>query len=106
MRAKGITYFDNSRRATFVQQEYAVRNPNKFTGYGKYCWGITASDGPGPAKRKINGRTREFFDYLARGVPDGPDDGTLAPWAMLASLRLHLTSSCRRPSILTTRFRR
>ncbi|MEP7071420.1 MAG: glucoamylase family protein [Verrucomicrobiota bacterium] len=86
MRAKGITYFDNSRRATLIQQEYAVRNPNKFTGYGKYCWGITASDGPGPAKRKINGRTREFFDYLARGVPDGPDDGTLAPWAILASL--------------------
>lgn len=86
MRAKGITYFENSRRATYVQQEYAIRNPNKFAGYGKYCWGVTASDGPGPATRKINGVTRQFFDYVARGIPDGPDDGTLAPWAMLASL--------------------
>ncbi len=86
MRAKGITYFENSRRATYIQQEYAVRNPNKFAGYGKYCWGITASDGPGPATHKINGVTRKFFDYVARSIPNGPDDGTLAPWAMLASL--------------------
>ncbi len=86
MRAHGITYFENSRRATYVQQEYAVRNPNKFADYGKYAWGVTASDGPGPATRKIRGVTRKFFDYTARGIPDGPDDGTLAPWALLASL--------------------
>ncbi len=79
MRAQGLTYFENSRRATYIQQEYAVRNPNKFAGYGKYCWGVTASDGPGPATRKMNGVTRKFFDYTARGIPDGPDDGTLAP---------------------------
>ena len=50
------------------------------------CWGITASDGPGPAMLKIDGVKRRFFDYVARGVPDGPDDGTLAPWAVVASL--------------------
>ena len=27
-----------------------------------------------------------FFDYVARGIPDGPDDGTIAPWAVVASL--------------------
>ena len=27
-----------------------------------------------------------FFDYLARGAPYGPDDGTVAPWAVVASL--------------------
>jgi Putative glucoamylase len=27
-----------------------------------------------------------FFDYVARGVPYGPDDGTIAPWAVVASL--------------------
>ncbi len=86
MRSKGIDYFENSRRATYVQQEYATRNPRNFAGYDKHCWGITASDGPGPATRKINGVRRRFFDYKARGVPDGPDDGTLAPWAMLAAL--------------------
>jgi hypothetical protein len=28
----------------------------------------------------------QFFDYIARGAPDGPDDGTIAPWAVAASL--------------------
>src|SRR6266404_1668323 len=33
MRAHGSDYFENSRRATYVQQEYAKRNPNGFEGY-------------------------------------------------------------------------
>ena len=53
---------------------------------GKDCWGITASDGPGPGTIKVNGVERQFFDYLGRGVPYGPDDGTIAPWAVVASL--------------------
>ncbi len=86
MREKGIDYFENSRRATYIQQQYAIDNPLKFAGYGQCCWGITASDGPGPETIKVNGRERQFFDYLGRGVPYGPDDGTLAPWAVVASL--------------------
>lgn len=86
MRGKAIDYFENSRRATYVQQQYAIRNPRKFTGYGEYIWGITASDGPGPARRRIDGIERRFYDYKARGIPYGPDDGTLAPWAVIASL--------------------
>ncbi len=39
-----------------------------------------------PGALMIIGIERQFFDYLARGVPYGPDDGTLAPWAMVASL--------------------
>ena len=86
MSERGIDYFENSRRATLIQQLYAMRNPNEFAGYSAKCWGITASDGPGPDTIKINGVERRFFDYLARGVPYGPDDGTLAPWAVVASL--------------------
>jgi hypothetical protein len=86
MRERGLDYFENSRRATYVQREYAIRNPHGFAGYGKDCWGFTASDGPGPATLTVDGVTRRFFDYLARGVPDGPDDGTIAPWAAVASL--------------------
>jgi hypothetical protein len=86
MRERGIDYFENSRRATFVQQRYAERNPRRFRGYSRDIWGITASDGPGPAVRRVGGRLRHFFDYRARGVPDGPDDGTLSPWAAVASL--------------------
>ena len=86
MRAKGIDYFENSRRATYVQQQYAIDNPLKFTGYCACCWGITASDGPGADTIKVNGIMRQFYDYMGRGVPYGPDDGTLAPWAVVASL--------------------
>ena len=86
MRAKGIDYFENSRRATLIQQRYAIDNPRGYKGYGKLSWGITASDGPGPAVRRIDGIERRFYDYEGRGAPYGLDDGTLAPWAVIASL--------------------
>ena len=86
MRAHDCDYFENSRRATFVQQQYAIRNPRKFKHVGELCWGVSASDGPGPMRRKVDGVERFFFDYIARGAPHGPDDGTLAPWAVAASL--------------------
>ena len=86
MREHGWDYFENSRRATYAQQEYARRNPNEFKGYSDVCWGLTACEGPGPCELTIDGVKRVFFDYVARGVPDGPDDGTVAPWAVVASL--------------------
>ena len=86
MRDRQSDYFENSRQATYMQQQYAIRNPNDFVGYGENCWGFTACDGPGWVKRKVNGVEREFFDYIARGAPYGPDDGTVAPWVVIASL--------------------
>ena len=86
MRGTGIDYFENSRRATYVQQQYAIRNPKRFTGYGEHGWGITASNGPGPKTLRIRGMTRKFLGYRARAVPYGPDDGTLAAWSVAASL--------------------
>jgi NADPH:quinone reductase-like Zn-dependent oxidoreductase len=69
-----------------VQRSYAEENPQKFREYGPLCWGVSASDGPGPAKKAIENVDRDFWMYKARGVPDGPDDGTLAPGAVAASL--------------------
>jgi hypothetical protein len=86
MRDHDSDYFENSRQATYVQQEYAIRNPMQFRGYGEHCWGFTACDGPGWTKRAVDGVEREFFDYFARGAPFGPDDGTVAPWVVIASL--------------------
>jgi len=86
MRRRGIDYFENSRRATYIQQQYAIRNPRGFKGYAEYIWGLTASDGPGPASKRVGNKRLQFYDYEARGVPNGPDDGTLAPWAVVASL--------------------
>ncbi len=99
LREHGIDYFENSRRAVAIQQEYAIRNPKEFEGYGRDCWGLTASDGPGPAAMKIDGIQREFFGYRARGAPFGPDDGTISPWAVGTCLpfdRAVVLSSLRR----------
>ena len=85
MRARGLDYFENSRRATYVHQQHAIQNPYQFEGYGEFAWGITASEGPvqGPKPLQKDGRT--FYGYLARGVP-GPDDGTLSPWTAITAL--------------------
>ncbi len=83
MRDKGSDYFENSRRATLIQREYARRNPGGFAGYDEDCWGLSACDGP--RGEGAEGRTR-LFGYAARGVSYGPDDGTLAGSAALASL--------------------
>ncbi|MGH8145440.1 MAG: glucoamylase family protein [Rhodanobacteraceae bacterium] len=86
MTAKKTDYFENSRVATEIQREYARRNPRKFIGYEKNCWGFSATDGPGNVMATFRGRTRQFFDYIARGAPFGPDDGTISPWSAIASL--------------------
>ncbi len=86
MREKRCDYFENSRRATLVQREYAQRNPNEFAGYDEHCWGLTACDGPSDELPDMAGEPRRLFGYAARGVPYGPDDGTIAGWAPLASL--------------------
>ena len=86
MREHNSDYFENSRRATYIQREYARRNPRGWANYSAEQWGISASDGPGPATRLHDGKLRKFSGYAARGVPWGADDGTLSPWAAIASL--------------------
>jgi hypothetical protein len=87
MKEKGIDYFENSRIATYVQQQYAIENPHGWKGYDSLCWGVTASDGPTEA---LNFDDKEFLGYAGRGTA-GPDynyfdDGTIAPYASLSSL--------------------
>jgi hypothetical protein len=93
MRAREIDYFENTQRAIAIQQRYAIENPLQFADYGEYTWGITASEGPGEHSLVIDGIKRRFHEYLARGVPE-PDDGTLSPWVVIASLPSHRRSCC------------
>src|SRR6202051_4286011 len=44
-RKTGIDYFENSRRATYVQRQYGIDNPLGFAHYHKYGWGFAGSDG-------------------------------------------------------------
>jgi hypothetical protein len=78
MRARRLTYFENSRRATLAQRAYAIANPGHHLGYGSNVWGFTACDGPGRGP---------YRGYAARGAPPATnDDGTIAPTALGGSL--------------------
>lgn len=85
MREKGLDYFENSRRATIAQHAYALRNPMEWKGYGPRLWGLTACDGPADVTVEVDGRTRTFRTYSARG-PGDFDDGTIAPTAVGGSV--------------------
>jgi hypothetical protein len=86
MREKGSDYFENTKSAIAIHREYGARNPRGYVGYDRNLWGITAGDGPGNRELRESRRDLRFFGYMSRGVPYGPDDGTIAPWAMLATL--------------------
>ena len=90
MRGKGLDYFENSRRATYVQQAYAKDNPLGWLGYSAEVWGVSASDGPADislAYTTTTGKTqkRKFISYAGRGM-GLYDDGTLAPYAAGSSI--------------------
>jgi hypothetical protein len=88
MRAKGIDYYDNTRRAIYAQRSYVIANPMKWVDYSGKNWGITASDGPTDAKLDYNGEIRQFHSYAARGAGGAQnyDDGTLSPNAVAGAL--------------------
>ncbi len=77
MRSHDLTYFENSRRATLAQRNYAIVNPKKHSGYSTQVWGLTACDGP---------ERDSFRGYSARGLSPELDDGTIAPTAAGASI--------------------
>ncbi len=86
MREKRSDYFQNTCRTVALQREYCERNPHETAGYCRDIWGISAGDGPGALGSDEFAKDHRHFGYMARGVPFGPDDGTLCPWAMLATL--------------------
>ena len=88
MRARGLDYFENSRRGTLAQREYAIANPHGWKGYDANVWGLTACDGPIDATIRYEGAPRLFRTYSARGVGRefAFDDGTLSPTAAIGSL--------------------
>jgi hypothetical protein len=83
IRARGIDYFENSRRATLAHRAYAVANPGGWRAYSDSVWGLTASDGPLDSAFVALGRPRQFHTYWARGAGTDEinDDGTIVPTA-------------------------
>jgi hypothetical protein len=83
MRGKGIDYFENSRRHTLAQRQWAIANPRRWEGLGPDVWGVSACDGPADVRLPVHGEPRLFFTYAGRGVGADfmNDDGTLTPTA-------------------------
>jgi hypothetical protein len=93
MRRRGIDYFENSRRATFAQREYAIHNPLGWKDYSANIWGMTASNGPrrDAEADEVNRYLKDaktYYGYIARGVAIDyqVDDGTIAPTAAASSI--------------------
>ena len=81
MQGKGVDYFENSRRATYVHRTYAIKNPHQWIDYSDSIWGLTACDGPKDTTFVVKGIERRFRSYSARGTgaEEEVDDGTIAP---------------------------
>lgn len=88
MRVHGLDYFENSRRATLSQRDYAIANPMQWKGYDSLTWGLSASDGPADVTLDYNGEPRRFQTYSARGAShtEVRDDGTITPHAAGGSI--------------------
>lgn len=74
LRDRKIDYFENSRRASLANWEYSLSFRDQHQGYSEKSWGLSASLGPG--------------GYRAYGAKPGMgiQDGTIAPYASIASL--------------------
>ena len=70
MREHGSDYFENSRQATFVHQEYAIRNPARIRRLRRILLGDNGDPtDPGGKSVMINSVEREFYDYMrSRGA--------------------------------------
>jgi hypothetical protein len=70
----GINYFENSKKATIANWEYSLEFRSQYRSYSENVWGLSASLGPG--------------GYRAYGAKPGQGfhDGTIAPYASIASI--------------------
>lgn len=65
-------YFDEMRNYSLVNRAYCIRNPRHYVGYGRDCWGLTAS--------------YSTAGYAAHAPLEREDRGVIAPTAALSSI--------------------
>ena len=96
---KRSDYFENSRRATYVQREYAERNPHGFEGYGENCWGFTACDGPGAKTLRVRRQRPPLFRLCRsrRAVWTGRWNDRAIGGARIAAIRTRASLSACAP---------
>ena len=70
---KHADYWEQNRNHTLINYKHCVANPFRHKGYGKNCWGLTASDAP-------NDHEGAYHAH----APDN-DRGTITPTAALSA---------------------
>lgn len=74
---KNADYWTQNKNHTLINRAYCIENPNGHKGYGRHCWGLTASDNP-------DGYQIHKPDCGTPGITP-TDDGTIAPTAALSA---------------------
>ena len=71
----GHNYFESAVAATKINRQFCIDQAKQFKAYGSNVWGLSACDCPDGG-------------YRAYGAPPGEavHDGTIAPWATVASV--------------------
>ena len=81
----GNDYWVSSRNLTLMQRAYCADNPKHFAGFDIDTWGLSACDVPPNASEAAEKQDPNAHGYGVQAVPNGDDNGTLAPPAALAS---------------------
>ena len=82
----GNDYWVSSRNITLMQRAYCEANPKHFAGYDINTWGLSACDVPPSPEEAAHDTSGNAHGYGVQAVPNGNDNGTLAPPAALASV--------------------
>ena len=82
----GNDYWVSSRNITLMQRAYCEENPKHFAGYDINTWGLSACDVPPTPAEAAEKHDPNVHGYGVQAVPNGEDNGTLAPPAALASV--------------------
>ena len=72
LKDKYADYWQENVNQTLINWQWCLRNPDKYPGYSKDCWGLTAS-------YSVNG-------YSAHSPGDNNDLGVISPTAALSSM--------------------
>ena len=99
MRARGSDYFENSRQATFVQREYAVRNPLGFPQATASTAGATASTAPASAQAKWSTASNASSTTTSHAAPRSAPTTARSPHGSSSPRSSRRRSSSRRSAI-------
>ena len=84
MHSHDLTYFENSRRATYVHQQHAIRILMALMGMESMLgdYGQRRAD----SRHRTDREGWTYILWLSGAVYPVPDDGTLSPWTTITAL--------------------